>query len=286
MKSNILFALIMAFVFASCKKDSIDNENTINIVASITSQSRTPQLGNDGSGSFEKGDIMSLFVKEDDSNIIPLCYEYGSETVTWGDLELVKAVSQVDIAACYPQQENLKNATFEFNILTASYKDLLLAPAKRVTVGTSEPFMLVFNHAMHRFDISFTPGDGYTKESIESLSVTLRAKTTCVVDGMKGVIKEIKNDEGEFKATGASVSFYLVPQTISGITLNISVDGENKQITLEELLNQLGSPQDELISGKRISLDLKINRSGITVEGGSIGGWENQATVDGEVEIG
>lgn len=285
MKKNILFTLIvMAFVVVSCKKDS--PENTINIVASITSQSRTPQLENDGSGSFEKGDRMSLFVKENDSNIIPLDYEYGSETVTWGGMGLLQTVSQVDIAACYPQQENLKNATFEFNILTASYKDLLLAPAKQATVGTSEPVMLVFNHAMHRLDISFTPGDGYTKENIESLSVALKAKTTCVVDGMKGVIKEVKDDEGEFKATGASVSFYLIPQTISGITLNIGIDSENEQITLEELLNQLGSPQDELKSGKRISLDLKINRSGITVESGSIGGWENQVTVDGEVEIG
>lgn len=103
---------------------------------------------------------------------------------------------------------------------------------------------------------------------------------------MNGAIKEVKNDSGEFKATGASASFYLVPQSVSGITLNISVDGENKQVTLDELLNQLGNPQNELQSGKRTSLDLKVNRSGITVEGGSIGGWENQVTVDGDVVIG
>ena len=55
---------------------------------------------------------------------------------------------------------------------------------------------------------------------------------------------------------------------------------------MKEMLNQLGNPQNELQSGKRISLDLKVNRSGITVEGGSIGGWENQVTVDGDVVIG
>lgn len=285
MKKKILFTLfVMAFVFVSCKKDSLDN--TINIVANIASQSRIPQLGNDGSGSFVKGDKMSLFVKESDSKIIPVDYEYGSETVTWGGLGLVETVSQVDIAACYPQQKNVVNATFEFNTLTASYKDLLLAPSRKATVGTAETVNLTFNHAMHKLDLSFTLGTGYTTEDIKSLSLTLQAKTTCIVDVMNGAIKEVKNDSGEFKATGASASFYLVPQSVSGITLNISVDGENKQVTLDELLNQLGNPQNELQSGKRTSLDLKVNRSGITVEGGSIGGWENQVTVDGDVVIG
>lgn len=257
MKKKILFTLfVMAFVFVSCKKDSLDN--TINIVANIASQSRIPQLGNDGSGSFVKGDKMSLFVKESDSKIIPVDYEYGSETVTWGGLGLVETVSQVDIAACYPQQKNVVNATFEFNTLTASYKDLLLAPSRKATVGTAETVNLTFNHAMHKLDLSFTLGTGYTTEDIKSLSLTLQAKTTCIVDVMNGAIKEVKNDSGEFKATGASASFYLVPQSVSGITLNISVDGENKQVTLDELLNQLGNPQNELQSGKRTSLDLKV----------------------------
>ncbi|WP_304315844.1 hypothetical protein [Phocaeicola plebeius] len=39
-------------------------------------------------------------------------------------------------------------------------------------------------------------------------------------------------------------------------------------------------------SGKSCTLTLKVGRDGITVSGGSIGAWEDQATADGEVVIG
>ena len=87
MKKSVLYAFITAMLTAvSCTNDIPANVNgdtsgntsedtsgsgsgdlsgnsgKISIVASIASQTRTPQLGSDGSGSFQKGDKMTLCV--------------------------------------------------------------------------------------------------------------------------------------------------------------------------------------------------------------------------------
>lgn len=285
-----VFYVTMAAIFAatSCTNELPNKQSSdvINIVASISSQTRAPQLSNDGSGSFSQGDKMSLFLAEDDANIQSVDYEYGSGVLTWGSLGFEDSNVQITLAACYPQQERIQNGEFEFNTLTASDKDLLLASAQSVTVGTSEAVYLTFNHALHRLDLTFTPGNSYTDEDLKSLSIALSAKTTCVVDAVQGKIKEVKNETGTSTVNGSKASFYLIPQNTSGVTLNISVGNDKKSLTLDKLLEQLGSDQPDLNGGKRCTLTLKVNREGITVEGGSINSWDDQVTADGEIVIG
>lgn len=285
-KKHLSVCLALAFIASSCKNELPQNEKVINIEATITPQSRTPQLGADGSGSFSDGDIMSLFISNSENANVALDYEYGSGFITWNSIGFEEQFPSVMVAACYPKQSNIQGGNFEFNVLSASDKDLLLAPQQTVKVGDSETVYLTFGHAMHKLDLFFTLGDGYTGNEISSLSLAVEAKTTCVVDGVKGKIKEVKNEVGQYHSTNANTSFYLVPQPTSGILISINIDGDNKSISLGELLSQLGKPQDEIEGGKYTSLSLKINRNGITVEGGSIGGWENQVTADGEVVIG
>lgn len=285
-KKHLLFCLAIAIAAVSCKNEVSGNEKVINIEASITSQSRAPQLGTDGSGSFSDGDIMSLFISNSENANVTLDYEYGTGFITWNSIGFEEQFPSVMVAACYPKQSNIQNGNFEFNVLSAPDKDLLLAPQQNVKVGTSETVHLTFSHAMHKLDLSFTLGNGYSEKDISSLSLKINAKTTCVVDGVKGVIKEVKDNVGEYYSTKENPSFYLVPQSTSGVVMNINIGGESKSISLDELLNQLGKPQEKIEGGKYTSLKLKINRNGITVEGGSIGGWENQVTADGEVVIG
>ena len=281
---KILFYALAATTLAltSCKKNVLETpsaaDNAIHIVASIASQARAPQLANDGSGSFSQGDKMSLFLTEDDANNQSVDYEYGSGILIWGSLGLADSNAKITLAACYPQQDRIQNGEFEFNTLTASDKDLLLAPAQSVTAGTSEAVYLNFSHALHRLDLTFTPGESYTSEDLESLSISLNAKTTCVVDGLQGKIKGVKSETGTYTANNTKASFYLVPQSTAGITLKISIGNDTKSLTLDKLLEQNGS--------KRCTLTLKVSREGITVEGGSINAWGNQVTADGEVIIG
>lgn len=285
-KKHLLVCLAIAIATVSCNNEVPENEKVINIEASITSQSRAPQLGTDGSGSFSDGDVMSLFISNSENANVALDYEYGTGFITWNSIGFEEQFPSVMVAACYPKQSNIQNGNFEFNVLSAPDKDLLLAPQQSVKVGTSETVHLTFSHAMHKLDLSFTLGNGYSEKDISSLSLQINAKTTCVVDGVKGVIKEVKDNVGQYYSTKENPSFYLVPQSTSGVVMNINIGGESKSISLDELLNQLGKPQEKIEGGKYTSLKLKINRNGITVEGGSIGGWENQVTADGEVVIG
>lgn len=103
---------------------------------------------------------------------------------------------------------------------------------------------------------------------------------------MKGEISKVKDDKGDYTSAGTSASFFLVPQATADITLHINMNGEEQTMTLKQLLEKLGTPQDDLEGGKKCTITLSIGRDGITVSGGSISGWEDQVTVDGEVTIG
>lgn len=289
MKKKVFYVTMAAIFAATSCTNELPNEqptDVINIVASISSQTRAPQLTNDGSGSFSQGDKMSLFLKETDGECHTVDFEYGSGILTWSSLGLSGSNAQISLAACYPQQKDIQDGTFEFNPLTASEKDLLLAPAQSVTAGTSETVHLTFNHALHRLDLTFTAGNSYTDEDLKGLSVALNARTTCVVDGVQGKITQVKEATGEYTANDTQASFYLVPQNTSDVTLTIAIGSDQKSLTLDKLLEQLESPQSVLEGGKRCRLTLKVSREGITVEGGSITAWGDQVTADGEVVIG
>lgn len=289
MKRNYLYAWIaVAGMTASCSKEVPNNESpashVINIEASVAPQSRNPQLEANGSGTFTTDDVMTLFISGD--NIaIPKDYTYNSTLLTWEDLKLPEGTGQVSFSGCYPQM-TVTDGTFEFNTQTAKDKDLLLASAQSVTVGTADPVVLSFDHALHYLELNFTAGTGYSNEDIKNLKVTCNAKTTCVVDAAKGSIKETKETKADYTSTGTTASFYLVPQATNGITLTMEVSGETKKLTLDQLFQQLNNPQTNITGGKRCSLTLKINRSGITVENATIGAWGNQVTTEGEVVIG
>lgn len=284
-KNNFYAWMITALVAVSCTKNEVSNytgDQTLTIVADIASQSRVPKLGEDGSGTFAKGDVMTFCV----GNNIHLDYAYQQDVLTWDDLNPSGAAKQVKLAVCYPKQTVSQEGTFEFNTQMADYGDLLLSPAQSVTSGTVGTIRLTFNHALHCLDLSFIAGDGYSADDLKNLTLSLNAKTTCVVDAFQGVIKEVKSVKGDYNVTGTKASFCLVPQATADIILNITVGSEKKTMPLSDLLQQLGTPQADLKGGAKSSITLKVGRDGIVIENGSIGAWEDQVTVDGELTIG
>lgn len=290
MRKNYLYVLLAASLTAtSCSNELPENvpasDGVIHIEANVFPQTRSPQLDSDGSGTFAKGDALSIFVAGNGTTVTAN-YAYASDLLTWSQLGLPEDVKQVTFAACYPQPTTVKDGTFEFNTLTAPEKDLLLAPAQPVSVGTAETVRLTFGHALHNLNLSFVPGNGYTDSDIRSLTLVCQAKTTCVVDAAQGTIQKVNEETGDYQATGNTASFYLVPQATYAISLTIGIQNESKKITLDNLLQQLGSQQTELQGGKRCSLTLKVGREGITIEGATIGAWGDQVTADGEIVIG
>lgn len=290
MRKNYLYVLLAASLTAtSCSNELPENvpasDGVIHIEANVSPQTRSPQLDSDGSGTFAKGDALSIFVAGNGTTVTAN-YAYASDLLTWSQLGLPEDVKQVTFAACYPQPTTVKDGTFEFNTLTAPEKDLLLAPAQPVSVGTAETVRLTFGHALHNLNLNFVPGNGYTDSDIRSLTLACQAKTTCVVDAAQGTIQKVNEETGDYQATGNTASFYLVPQATDAISLTIGIQNESKKITLDNLLQQLGSQQTELQGGKRCSLTLKVGREGITIEGATIGAWGDQVTADGEIVIG
>lgn len=290
MRKNYLYVLLAAsLTAASCSNELPENvpasDGVIHIEANVSPQTRSPQLDSDGSGTFAKGDALSIFVAGNGTTVTAN-YAYASDLLTWSQLGFPEDVKQVTFAACYPQPTTVKDGTFEFNTLTAPEKDLLLAPAQPVSVGTAETVRLTFGHALHNLNLNFVPGNGYTDSDIRSLTLACQAKTTCVVDAAQGTIQKVNEETGDYQATGNTASFYLVPQATDAISLTIGIQNESKKITLDNLLQQLGSQQTELQGGKRCSLTLKVGREGITIEGATIGAWGDQVTADGEVVIG
>ena len=290
MKKNYLYVLLAASLTAtSCSNELPENvpasDGVIHIEANVSPQTRSPQLDSDGSGTFAKGDALSIFVAGNGTTVTAN-YAYASDLLTWSQLGLPEDVKQVTFAACYPQPTTVKDGTFEFNTLTAPEKDLLLAPAQPVSVGTAETVRLTFGHALHNLNLNFVPGNGYTDSDIRSLTLACQAKTTCVVDAAQGTIQKVNEETGDYQATGNTASFYLAPQATDAISLTIGIQNESKKITLDNLLQQLGSQQTELQGGKRCSLTLKVGREGITIEGATIGAWGDQVTADGEIVIG
>ena len=290
MKKNYLYVLLAAsLTAASCSNELPENapasDGVIHIEANVSPQTRSPQLDSNGSGTFAKGDGLSIFVAGNGTTVTAN-YAYASDLLTWSQLGLPEDVKQVTFAACYPQPTTVKDGTFEFNTLTAPEKDLLLAPAQPVSVGTAETVRLTFGHALHNLNLNFVPGNGYTDSDIRSLTLVCQAKTTCVVDAAQGTILKVNEETGDYQATGNTASFYLAPQATDAISLTIGIQNESKKITLDNLLQQLGSQQTELQGGKRCSLTLKVGREGITIEGATIGAWGDQVTADGEIVIG
>ncbi|WP_288316444.1 fimbrillin family protein [uncultured Mediterranea sp.] len=290
MKKNYLYVLLAAsLTAASCSNELPENapasDGVIHIEANVSPQTRSPQLDSNGSGTFAKGDGLSIFVAGNGTTVTAN-YAYASDLLTWSQLGFPEDVKQVTFAACYPQPTTAKDGTFEFNTLTAPEKDLLLAPAQPVSVGTAETVRLTFGHALHNLNLNFVPGNGYTDSDIRSLTLVCQAKTTCVVDAAQGTILKVNEETGDYQATGNTASFYLAPQATDAISLTIGIQNESKKITLDNLLQQLGSQQTELQGGKRCSLTLKVGREGITIEGATIGAWGDQVTADGEIVIG
>lgn len=292
-KNNFYVLMAVALMAGACSNETpsetsgdTSESQVITIIADVSPLARTPQLNENGSGRFAKGDVLSLFIGGNGQSLITADYAYEVNELTWDKLGLAADVKQVTFASCYPKQTLGTEGLFEFNALEAVDKDLLLASAQSVSVGTANPVSLTFKHALHRLNLIFTPGNGYSESDLRELSVVLHAKTTCVVDAVKGSIKNTKDVMGNYTSTGNNVSFYLVPQATEGITLNVCIGDNNKEWSFDELLNQLNTPQEEFAGGACSTLTLKVGRDGITVVDGSIGAWKDQVTVDGEIVIG
>lgn len=278
--------LLSALALAACDKE--DNAGTMptdgrfEIVTGVEALTRAPQLDDTGAGNFRTGDTFTLTVSSNGKSV-QKAYTVGSTTLYWQDLGIED--DKVTFAGCYPNLEGTNDAVFEFDARNALDADLLLAPAVEAIKG-AKSVTIPFRHAMHKLVVKYVTADTYATGALSGISTTLHAHTVCTVDMAKGVVAEnsAKTPADYTAKSGENVSWLIVPQNGDGVKLTVTLDGQSREFTLPETTAE-GQSLTTLDGGKTLSVTLRVSKNGITLEGSTIGKWEDQGSIDGEIEI-
>ena len=280
-KFFVILAIAAVAGIVGCNKN--DNKTTVSdgkikIVTGIDPiETRVPQLGEDGSGSFADGDAFTIVAFGATGKSAEFGYSVGYTDLYWNDVENVAADGKVSFAACYPVQE-ISNGLFSFDLSTAKYKDLLLASVKDVTVGSADPVKLKFGHAMHRLVIKYSI-DASSNVSAADIVTVCNAKSSCKVDMLSGSLDSSESSKSQFEAEGGNVSFMLVPQACSDVEISVKAGEASTTFTVDEKTDVY----ENLESGKQLTLTLKVKADKIEIGDAEIDGWGDQGTVDGEI---
>lgn len=296
MKKFIL-PMVAVVLLGSCdgNNDGIDpngdNKGRIDLRLGIEALTRSPQLGADGSGTFGNGDVFSLTLSAGGEYVSMTDYTMPSTSLYWEDLKLPEGTTDVSFSGCYPKYEEGLGHTFVFNVNLAEgeEKDLLLAPAVDVKVGNTAPVQLPFYHAMHKLEVKYKSTD-YSEDELKAIETTLSGAAECTVDLITGSISDAVSTvrEDYSPQTGKEISVLVVPQEKSNVSLQIKIGGETKIYNLAGLPQETAEGQDisRLEGGKKLVIELNISKSGITIGGVTIQGWETQGNVSGDITIG
>lgn len=291
--NKTFFTAAVLLVLVGCNDDKeqtkpAPGEGKITVTAGIDALTRAPHLNEDGSGYFQDGDKIALTVTGGDKTVRKE-YTIGGAALYWEDLGLPSGTTEASFAGCYPAPESAEGSEFTFDLSTAADKDLLLAPAMKVSKSADTKVNLAFKHAMHKLAINYASDGTYTQEQLEAVKTTCTAKSSCEVNMAAATVSKTADKTAAFEAAGKAVRFLLVPQTSEEETLKIEIGGKTVEHTLAGLNEVLKNATQEipaaLDGGKCLTLNLTFGKDGIVVEGSQIGGWEDQGTVDGDISM-
>ena len=206
----------------------------ITVVTAIDALTRAPHLNEDGSGYFQDGDKIALTVTGGDKTVRKE-YTIGGAALYWEDLGLPSGTTEASFAGCYPAPESAEGSEFTFDLSTAADKDLLLAPAMKVSKSADTKVNLAFKHAMHKLAINYASDGTYTQEQLEAVKTTCTAKSSCEVNMAAATVSKTADKTAAFEAAGKAVRFLLVPQTSEEVTLKIEIGGKTVEHTLAGL---------------------------------------------------
>lgn len=107
------------------------------------------------------------------------------------------------------------------------------------------------------------------------------ALSSASVDLAEQTVEAVSGSTADFEKSGKEVSFILVPQKSSSVTLKVTSDGVEKTFVLGELSG--ASVPSDLEGGKQLTVELRVSQGKIELGNVSISGWENQGTIGGEI---
>lgn len=283
-QKRTMWMLLAVSMLTACDQDNDTNYDNgrIELRTGIEALTRSPQLNGTGAGNFQAGDAFTLTLS-DGSKSVQKTYTVGSTTLYWQELEVTG--DEVTFAGCYPNYAADGGTTFSFDVTKALDDDLLLAPAVSATRGAAKVTM-PFRHAMHKLVVQYTSDGSYTEERLNGIQTRLNACTVCTVDMLRGAVTDNSAAApADYEArTGTEAAWLVVPQKVQGVKLSVALDGQSREFTLPETASE-GKPLTALNGGKTLTVMLRITKDGISVEGTDISGWEDQGSIEDEIEM-
>lgn len=283
----------------SCSQENVINpshmsDDQINLLLSIeSSKTRKPQLDETGQGQFSNGDhILLSFVDKSASSYVHKDFIVGSSNLKWGDLAFQGKPGLVSIAGCYPA--TIINSVRGNCIVDISTQDenadILLCRSNEYSYGTEQSISLMFNHAMHQLKIEYLSTDNtVSQEELEAITTTFTGISHCSINLMEGTVDKVESEKKQYQAlTGNSVSFIVVPQSGSGITLQARILNKDYAIELPASTSN-GTSLSELKSGYKTTLKYDVSQKDdqtlISFIGFNISGWEDGGIINDKIEI-
>lgn len=272
----LLFTAVLVGLVSCTSNDELESvDKKINLKTAIEAKTPTksPVLDENGNGNFSKDDVFNLLVVNAEGKYNEFNYVVGTSQLYWKDITVDGA--NAAFAACYPSQ-NIVDGKFLFDLATASDKDLLLAFVSDVAVGSESSINLNFKHAMHCIKVKFTAEAGV---DIDKIQTTCSSKSSCEVNLLDGSVNVSDTDKTSFSETGDNVSFLVVPQNASDVTLEVKIGSITKTFTIGTLSPDLS----KLNGGMQLELGFTVKKDNIEIENIAISGWENQGSINGEI---
>lgn len=271
-------------------------EGAVHIRASIAGVGTRASIAEDGSGTFESGDVWGLYTSVGGANVSDNReYTYGKTQLLWDDLS---ATEPVTFSAHFPRQDDEKKPEKYYFTPVGNFArdDLLFATA---TQSKGEDVSLTFRHLMHRFTVELTAGTGMTDSDLANARIQTMDKdgretmgtgaTVNLLTGEVGAPKDTKNYS--FAADGYDV--IVVPQKLNvsapwlKITAGMDVWYYNVPTDLD--LKEPGE-QITLKGGECLTLNLKLDKAAgggneVTLTSIGIYGWNDATPVSDDVSM-
>ncbi len=282
-----IWGLVLTLTAACSKQELYPEIDTLKISTRIVPTLTRIQVSENGTGHFTTSDRITLFVNpgNPDASTHELTCTGSDWTpqLTWNSLQ----TDQATFTAVYPPLN--RTTTGEFIHETAAdqrpeeaYRssDLLAA---QTTAERGEKVQLDFYHKMNRIVVYLESKNGaFTAQELESATVSLKARRRISFDPHTGQSNTLKGEVENItlhKESGAKFQAIVCPQPVQDTWqkdgwIEIKI-GERQLVYKAPAALEGGQPFNQLESGKQITFNLLLDKSGTGGNGDEID-WRNR----------
>ena len=271
MKNRIIIFAVVALALAACSKEDsylAELNNQVEISTRITPMSEAnltrASIGQDGRGSFEEGDQISLFVAGN-QHTLTLKSNAWTPQLLWEDLKADRAT----FTGYYPTVANAQE--FKHSVALdqrtereAQKSDLLMATT---SVNKGERVGLNFHHAMTLVEFNLKSENAYSAQDLASAVLKIKAHSSIKVSAQEARLNAVDGEEQviTFRNMGGGKYHAVVcPQPMKSAWRNtawieILIGGKTLTYKAPAALDQ-GVDFSALESGKKLTFNLTINQ--------------------------